>query len=130
VDVLKVEFPVNAAFVEGSAVFAGTLVWTREQAIDAFRKADAAAGPPYVYLSAGVSTVQFLESLRLAIEARASFSGVLCGRATWQDGIAVFARDGEAAFVRWLETEGLRNIAAINECLRAASPWNRQHAAV
>jgi tagatose 1,6-diphosphate aldolase len=127
-DVLKVEFPVNAAYVEGTSVFTGTRVWTRDEALDAFRRADAAAGRPYVYLSAGVSTSQFLDSLRLAAEARARFSGVLCGRATWQDGIPIFARDGEAAFERWLETDGLRNIAAINERLSAASSWNRQHA--
>ncbi len=123
VDVLKVEFPVNAAFVEGSSVAAGAPVHRREEALNVFRRADAAARRPYIYLSAGVSTAQFLESLRLATEAGARFSGVLCGRATWQGGIPVYAREGRTAFERWLEGEGVRNIQAVNECLQGATPW-------
>jgi tagatose 1,6-diphosphate aldolase len=126
VDVLKVEFPVNAAFVEGSAAPAGPVAYTREQALEHFRKADRAARRPYIYLSAGVSANVFTESLRLAAEAGARFSGVLCGRATWQDGVAVYARDGSAALNRWLETNGVRNITAVNECLRAAVAWQQR----
>jgi tagatose 1,6-diphosphate aldolase len=124
VDVLKVEFPVNAAFVDGN-----TPAYTREQALHYFREADRVARRPYIYLSAGVSAGLFRESLRLAAEAGAGFSGVLCGRATWQDGIAVFAREGRAALDRWLESEGVRNITAVNECLQSAVAWRRRWAA-
>lgn len=124
VDVLKVEFPINAAYVEGASVFSGELVWSREEALDVFRAADEAAKKPYIYLSAGVSSAQFLDSLRLAAESGARFSGVLCGRATWQNGVPVFAREGRAAFEQWLADEGVRNVQAINECLRSASPWH------
>ena len=44
VDVLKVEFPINAAYVENTSVFSGTRVWSRDAALDIFRRADAAAG--------------------------------------------------------------------------------------
>jgi tagatose 1,6-diphosphate aldolase len=123
VDVLKVEFPVNAVYVEGSAVHGGRSAYTREEALEHFRQADRAAQRPYIYLSAGVSAEIFTESLRLASDAGARFSGVLCGRATWQDGIPVYAREGRAALEQWLETAGVRNIIAVNDCLRAATSW-------
>lgn len=123
VDVLKVEFPINAAFVEGSRVFCGQKAYSREQAIDFYRQADAAVRRPYIYLSAGVSTGQFTQSLEFAAEAGARFSGVLCGRATWQGGVTAFAREGRAAFERWLKDEGVRNIRSVNQALGAAVAW-------
>jgi tagatose 1,6-diphosphate aldolase len=123
VDVLKVEFPVNAAFVEGSGVYAGQTAYSRAEAIEWFQRVDAAARRPYIYLSAGVSAPHFRESLRLAAEAGARFCGVLCGRATWQDGIVVYAREGREALDRWLMTDGAANISAVNACLEAAWSW-------
>ena len=116
VDVLKVEFPINAAFVETA--------YTRSEALEFYRQAEAATRLPYIYLSAGVSSAQFTESLRLAAEAGARFSGVLCGRATWQEGVPVYANEGLAAFEMWLESSGARNIEAVNACLTAATPWH------
>jgi tagatose 1,6-diphosphate aldolase len=123
VDVLKVEFPVNASFVEGTEVYAGRSVYTRDEAIEWFRRVDDAVNRPYIYLSAGVSAGHFRESLLLSAESGARFSGVLCGRATWQDGIPVYAREGGEALEGWLRTEGVANIRAVNECLRTATPW-------
>lgn len=122
VDVLKVEFPVAAAYVEGSAVFSGQTAYRREEALDWFRAIDAAAGCPYIYLSAGVSTQTFFESLRLANEAKARYSGVLCGRAMWQDGVPVYARNGVQALRQWLTTEGVANVRQMNDLLRNATP--------
>ena len=62
--------------------------------------------PLPIFLSAGVSTEAFCETLELAAEARAKFSGVLCGRAVWQGGIAVYGNGGVAALDRWLEEYG------------------------
>lgn len=129
VDVLKVEFPVNAAFVEGSAVSRGESAYTRAEALDFFRRADAAARRPYIYLSAGVGNAQFAESLHLAAEAGARFSGVLCGRATWQDGVPAYAQGGLKAFEEWLSRDGVRNIRAVNDALQAATPWHDKLAA-
>ncbi len=126
IDVLKVEVPVNAQYVEGSVVYKGQKAYSRQEALDHFRAAAAAARKPFIYLSAGVSNVQFVESLRLAGEAGSDFSGVLCGRATWQDGIPVYARDGVGGLERWLESEGVRNINAVNQALAAARPWYRK----
>lgn len=123
VDVLKVEFPINSAFMEGSDVFAGKAAYGRSEALAWYKRVDDAARCPYIYLSAGVSAPQFREQLRLAAEAEARFSGVLCGRATWQDGVPVYAREGREALQRWLGSEGKKNIQAVNECLASAKSW-------
>jgi tagatose 1,6-diphosphate aldolase len=127
VDVLKVEFPIITAYVEGSAVYNGERAYGMEEALEYFRAADAAAQLPYIYLSAGVNSPEFLESLRLALRAGARFSGVLCGRANWQGGVPVYAKSVSefdlGALTGWLETAGLTNVRAINELLRAATPW-------
>ena len=123
VDVLKVEVPVNAEYVEGSGVFKGEKVYSRREALQHFRDAAAVAGKPFIYLSAGVSNQQFVESLNMATEAGTNFSGVLCGRATWKEGIPVYARQGVKALEDWLSREGVRNIEAVNEAIRSATPW-------
>ena len=66
VDVLKVEVPVNANFVEGSSVFKGQAAYSRAEALDHFRRAASVAKKPFIYLSAGVSNAQFIESLGMA----------------------------------------------------------------
>ena len=78
---------------------------------------------PFIYLSAGVSIAQFTESLAIASEAGADYSGVLCGRATWKDGIPVYAKHGLRALEEWLQREGVRNISAVNARLESACPW-------
>jgi len=123
VDVLKVEVPINAEYVEGSSVFKGTKVYTRSEALDHFRKAAAVASKPFIYLSAGVSNAQFTESLHMAAEAGTDFSGVLCGRATWKEGIPVYAKQGVQALEDWLSKDGVKNINAVNDAIKAAKPW-------
>jgi tagatose 1,6-diphosphate aldolase len=123
IDVLKVEFPVIAHFVEGSKTNTGSSAYSMSDAIAWFRAADQAAGCPYIYLSAGVPTPEFQESLQLAAEAGTRFSGVLCGRATWQDGIPAYMRDGRLGFRRWLQTIGGENLLALNRLLERAVPW-------
>src|ERR1700728_3245664 len=80
VDVLKVEVPVNMAFGAGTKSCKGESAYSRDEAKDLFRKAAAAAGKPFIYLSAGVSNDVFTETLDLCSEAGTPFSGVLCGR--------------------------------------------------
>jgi tagatose 1,6-diphosphate aldolase len=124
VDVLKVEVPVNMKFVEGTRAFGGQAAYTRKQAMDLFRESAAAAAKPFIYLSAGVTDEIFRETLELAAEAGTSFSGVLCGRATWQDAIPIYAKEGAAALEGWLEDRGVQNITMLNEVLaKGAKPW-------
>jgi tagatose 1,6-diphosphate aldolase len=61
--------------------------------------------------------------LELAAEAGARFSGVLCGRATWKDGVPVFATQGMRALEDWLHSEGVRNIQRVNARLEKGIPW-------
>src|SRR5580693_4289177 len=74
VDVLKVEVPVNAVYVEGSSVFKGQAAYSRAEALDHFRRAASVAGKPFIYLSAGVSNAQFIESLGMAAESGTDYS--------------------------------------------------------
>jgi len=123
VDVLKVEVPINMKYVEGMKAFAGTSAYNRQQAMDAFRKTADVSTKPFIYLSAGVSNAEFTETLELAAEAGTRFSGVLCGRATWKDGIPIYGKQGADAFRQWLQTEGVKNIANVNDRLKPAHPW-------
>jgi tagatose 1,6-diphosphate aldolase len=123
VDVMKVEVPVNMKFVEGAKVAGGQSAYSKKDAMDHFRRAAEVSTKPFIYLSAGVSNPEFTEALELAGEAGTKFSGVLCGRATWKDGIAVYAKQGGAAFRGWLEDEGVKNINNVNDRLKAAHPW-------
>jgi tagatose 1,6-diphosphate aldolase len=123
VDVLKVEVPVNAEYVEGSAVYKGQKAYDHKEALAHFREAAAVARKPFIYLSAGVSNAQFVESLRMATEAGTDYSGVLCGRATWKDGMPIFAKNGAKALEDWLSKEGVKNINAVNDAIQGATPW-------
>jgi len=124
VDVLKVEVPVNAEFVEGSSVYKGQSAYTRAEAVALYRQAADVTTRPFIYLSAGVSNDQFTESLAMAAEAGTPYSGVLCGRATWKDAIPVYASKGVSALEDWLATEGIKNINAVNAAITTAKPWS------
>lgn len=125
VDVLKVEVPVNMKFVKGArANKDGQVAYDREQAKDLFRSTAAVTRKPFIYLSAGVSDDEFRESLELAAEAGVAYNGVLCGRATWKEGIPVYAKSGVKALEDWLSDRGVQNIQALNKVLDAgAKPW-------
>jgi tagatose 1,6-diphosphate aldolase len=123
VDVMKVEVPVNMKYVEGAKAFGGQKAYSKQEAMDCFRRSAEVATRPFIYLSAGVSNAEFTESLEIAAEAGTRFSGVLCGRATWKDGIPIYAKQGSAAFRQWLESEGVKNIENVNARLKAAQPW-------
>jgi tagatose 1,6-diphosphate aldolase len=125
VDILKVEVPINMRYVEGSrANTDGQAAYTREEAKAHFRTAAAAARLPFIYLSAGVTDDVFRETLELAAEAGTPFSGVLCGRATWQFGVPEYGRGGPAAARAWLNDRGVQDIQALNTVLaKGAKPW-------
>ena len=124
VDVLKVEVPIVMEYVAGTqANKGGPSAYNRAQALDHFRAAAAVTSLPFIYLSAGVSNPVFIETLELAGESGVAFNGVLCGRATWKDGIKIYAVEGADAFRKWLETTGVENIQNVNKALEAAAPW-------
>ena len=124
VDVLKVEIPVNMKFTEGTKSFKGQKAYTKKEALEIYRRTAKVTKKPFIYLSAGVDDDEFRESLELAAEAGVPYNGVLCGRATWKGGIPVYAKEGAAAFEKWLKTEGVKNIQSLNAVLdKGAKPW-------
>ncbi len=130
IDVLKVEVPISMEFVEGTQAYKGEAAYTRAEAMQHFRATAESTHLPFIFLSAGVSNPVFVETLELAGESGVAFNGVLCGRATWKDGIAVFAREGEEAFSQWLGTKGVENIQNVNRALEAATSWQNKVEAV
>jgi tagatose 1,6-diphosphate aldolase len=123
VDVMKVEVPINMEFVGGTKACKGDSAYSRDQAKEHFRNCAAVAKKPFIYLSAGVSNDVFSETLELAAEAGTNFSGVLCGRATWKDGIPIYGKQGLKALEDWLADQGVKNIKNVNDRLTAAKPW-------
>ncbi|MCD8914437.1 tagatose-bisphosphate aldolase [Staphylococcus simulans] len=113
VDVLKVEVPVNMNYVEG---FGEKVLFTKEEAAQAFKEQAASTNLPYIYLSAGVSAELFQKTLYFAKESGSTFNGVLCGRATWRGATDHFA-EGDAAVQEWFRTEGKNNIESLNKVL-------------
>jgi len=129
VDVLKVGVPVNMNFVESSVLPASQTVYSRKEASVHFLRASAASSLPFIYLSEGVSNETFANALSLAAESGSAFSGVLCGRATWQDGVPIFVSQGAAALDDWLGQQGVKNIENVNARLAAAHPWREKFSA-
>jgi len=124
VDILKVEIPVNMKFTEGTQSFKGQKAYSKKEALDYYKKTALVTKKPFIYLSAGVSDSEFRESLEIAAEAGVTYNGVLCGRATWKDGIPVYAKQGLKAFEDWLKDKGVKNIQALNAVLdKGAKSW-------
>ena len=111
--------------MEGTAAFAGgEAAYSRQEALELFRTAAKASSKPFIFLSAGVSDEVFCEMLELVAEAGVKYAGVLCGRATWQGAIPIYAKEGVAVVEAWLAERGRLNIEAINAVLaQGALPW-------
>src|ERR1700693_4766362 len=127
VDVLKVEVPINMKFVDGTKAFGGQKAYSKIEAMGLFLEAATATTKPFIYLSAGVSNAEFTEALELAAESGVKFNGVLCGRATWKDGIPLYPKQGAEAFRKWLQDVGVKNINNVNDRLKAATSWHSMY---
>ena len=124
-DVLKVEVPVNMNFVEGYT--SEEPVYTADEARAYFKEQSEATHLPFIYLSAGVSAKLFQETFVFSKESGSTFNGVLCGRATWKDAVAIFAKEGEEAAKAWFADQGRRNVEELNDVLvTKASPWTEK----
>lgn len=122
-DVLKVEPPADMRYVPGTVLHQGEVAYSRDEAKQIFRSAAEATEKPFVYLSAGVTNQAFLETLEFAVESGVKFHGVLCGRATWQEGVPVFAKRGPRGLEEWLASKGAENMVNLNRVLQSAHPW-------
>lgn len=122
VTVLKVEVPFNIKYVEG---FNGdnNVVYTQDEAKKLLKKQSDLTDLPYIFLSAGVTSEEFIAEIKMAEEAGAQFNGVLCGRATWKPSIKPFAAESEQAGRDWLASQGKQNIENLNNALKGAKSW-------
>ena len=125
VTVLKVEIPFNIKYVEG---FNGSnnVVYTQQEAKDLLKEQSEATDLPYIFLSAGVTSEEFIAEIKMAEEAGADFNGVLCGRATWKPSIEPFAGESEESGRKWLSTKGKENIENLNAALKGAKSWREK----
>lgn len=122
VDVLKVEVPVNMQYVAGFTK--DDALYTRDEALAYFKQQSDATHLPFIFLSAGVSATLFQDTLRFANESGSTFNGVLCGRATWKDGVVPFVENDETQANQWLKTAGKDFIQQLNEVVeQTASSW-------
>ncbi|WP_284036485.1 tagatose-bisphosphate aldolase [Neobacillus sp. 114] len=122
VDVLKVEVPVDMNFVEGYTD--EEVAYSKEEAAGYFKEQSEVTDLPFIFLSAGVSAQLFQETLKFAKASGSTFNGVLCGRATWKNGVAPFAEQGEESGRAWLQESGRKNIQELNAVLKeTARPW-------
>lgn len=118
VTVLKVEIPVNMKYVEG---FGDEIVYTQAQARQYFKEQNEATHLPFIFLSAGVSTQLFKQTLEFAQQAGSKFNGVLCGRATWADGAKTYKEQGVESTKQWLAGQGIKNLEELNKILKTAA---------
>lgn len=123
VSVLKVEMPFNLKFVEG---FGEDVVYSKQKAIEFLKSQSAATELPYIFLSAGVTSSEFIAELEMANQAGAKYNGVLCGRATWKPSIQPFAAEGEEVGKAWLKEKGKQNIENLNHVLSGAHSWKEK----
>ncbi|KOE30367.1 tagatose-bisphosphate aldolase [Aggregatibacter actinomycetemcomitans D17P-3] len=122
VDVLKVEVPVDMNYVQGFTS-GGDYVYTQKSAQAFFKEQSDCSDIPFIFLSAGVSPKLFQNTLKFAKSAGSTFSGVLCGRATWAGSAEAFKTQGVAQAAEWLRTQGVKNINELNEVLmKSATP--------
>ncbi|MBT2215995.1 tagatose 1,6-diphosphate aldolase [Virgibacillus dakarensis] len=126
IDVLKVEVPVSIFHIEGYEQYDNYQpVFSKDEAVEFYRTCSEKSSLPFIYLSGGVTNEQFIETLRFAKEAGAKFSGSLCGRAIWKEGVKPFAKDGKDAYYEWLETTGAANLQRVMDAIREnATPWD------
>src|SRR5699024_3531948 len=125
VDLLKVEVPVSIYNIEGYEQYDNyEPVFTKKEAANFYLTCSEKSRVPFIYLSGGVTNDQFVETLHFAKEAGAEFSGSLCGRAIWKDGVQPFAEEGKEAQYQWLETTGSENLNKVKKAIKdTATPW-------
>ncbi|WP_028273139.1 tagatose-bisphosphate aldolase [Atopococcus tabaci] len=125
VDVLKVEVPVNMNYVEGFSN--EEAIHSQKEALQYYKEQSESTHLPFIFLSAGVSAQMFQDTLKFARDAGSTFNGVLCGRATWKDGVEPYASEGEQAGRDWLQTQGRKNIEELNKVINeTAISWHHK----
>ena len=122
VDLLKLEFPADLKYVEehrDRPFASGEIAYGLDEVRAACEAVDAAAGVPWVILSAGVDPEEFVENVRLVGAAGAS--GFLCGRAVWKQ--VVYGFPSEDAMRQRAEAISVPAFERIRAANAGARPW-------
>jgi len=99
-------------------------LYSREEALGYFKAQSDATELPFIFLSAGVTMELFQKTIQFAKEAGSTFNGVLCGRATWRDGVEPYVIKGNEAGREWFNTQGRQNIETLNSVVeQSARSW-------
>ncbi len=106
-DVLKLEFPLDAAYNDDHAAWA-----------QACAELNAACPVPWVLLSAGVAFETFVAQTQIACEAGAS--GFLAGRAIWKEAV-MLTTETRAQFLNEVAVPRIQQL--IDVTTRSARPW-------
>mmetsp|Transcript_11580 Transcript_11580/g.21222 ORF Transcript_11580/g.21222 Transcript_11580/m.21222 type:complete len:353 (+) Transcript_11580:150-1208(+) len=132
VDVLKLEFPALAKYTKGlkwikTPPHNGEYAYDTKEVAGYMKAMSDKARVPFIFLSAGVDMPVFCEMLTLAGKSGCRYCGVLCGRATWKGAVEVYAKEGEEALAKWVQTEGLENLKMLKTVLsNYATPLRRK----
>lgn len=112
IDVLKAQFPVELRFERDAG-----------RIREACERIDANSRVPWVLLSGGVSYDEFITQVEPAC--RAGASGLLGGRAVWQEALQLPDRRERR---RWLQTTGADRMRRLHEIAgEHGRPWWRKH---
>ncbi len=106
IDVIKAEIPVNWDFVEGYAKDGVDPAYSQDEVAKIFDGMNSEIDRPFIYLSAGVPAETFRDELIFAGKSGNQYNGILGGRATWLNGVEVYAQGGREALIEWLDTVG------------------------
>lgn len=108
IDVLKAEFPADLKYEQDTVKLA-----------DYCRQLDGASSVPWVILSAGVDYDTFKQQVTIACQAGAS--GLLGGRAIWQEATEMESRDSRISFLSGTAAKRMQELVEIAG--RYARPW-------
>ena len=88
--------------------------------------APSVAKKPFIYLSAGVSNAQFIESLNMAAEAARIIPACSAAARPGKKASRFIAKQGMQALEDWLSTEGVKNINAVNAAIESAVSFEKK----
>ena len=111
IDVLKAEFPADLTETKDEAAL-----------LDLCYKLDEASQTPWVILSAGVDFDTYCQEVRLAC--RAGASGLLAGRAIWQEAARMADKRERSKFLSTVAVDRMKRLLEI--AMEYATPWHKK----
>jgi len=115
IDIIKIEFPFNPKEVENFSNTNESIIYSESDILKILIKIFGNYKKPYVFLSAGISFINFLKGLELINKSGINYLGFLCGRAIWNDAIDVYCHNGKESLIKWLNSEGTKRVKLLKK---------------